>query len=107
MRDEEDAERIAALDRPQHVENLGLHRHVECGNRLVGNQQLGVERERPREADALALPATELVGVALHRDPASSSSLTRCLSSRLGTTRCVTSGSATMWNTDQRGSSEA
>ena len=65
MRNEEDAERVAPLDRAQHVEDLGLDRHVECGHRLVGDQQLGVERERPRETDALALPTAELVGVAL------------------------------------------
>ena len=63
--DEEDAERVAALDRAQHVEDLRLDRHVERGHWLVGDQQLGIERERAGEADALALPAAELVGVAL------------------------------------------
>src|SRR6185369_8000541 len=36
-------------------------------DRLVGHQQLGLERERARDADALALAARELVRIALER----------------------------------------
>src|SRR3546814_7933576 len=38
-----------------------LHRDVERTRRLVGDEQLGAERERPRETRALPLPAAELV----------------------------------------------
>ena len=50
------------------VEHLALHRDVERRDRLVGDDERRVERERPRDADPLALAAGELVGVAvLHR----------------------------------------
>src|SRR6202158_1983235 len=49
------------------LEHLRLDRDVEGGDRLVGNQYIGLERERPRNADALALTAGELVGIALGR----------------------------------------
>ena len=47
----------------EQVDHLGLHRHVERADRLVGHDQLGVDRERPGDADPLALAAGELVGV--------------------------------------------
>ena len=45
----------------EQVEDLGLHRHVERGDRLVADDHLGIEHERPGDADALALAARELV----------------------------------------------
>ena len=46
----------------------GLHRDVERGRRLVGDQQLRLQRERAGDADALPLAAGELVRVAVaHR----------------------------------------
>ena len=47
----------------QRVEHLALHDHVERRHRLVGDQQLRVERERERDADALAHAAGELVRI--------------------------------------------
>ena len=55
----------AALQVAQQVEDLRLDRDVERRDRLVGDEQLGVERERARDADALALAARELVRVAV------------------------------------------
>ena len=52
----------------QQVEDLGLHRDVERGRRLVGDDDRRVERERHRDDDALLLPAGELVRVVV--DPA-------------------------------------
>ena len=40
--------------------HLGLDRDVEGGHRLVGDDQLGPQRQRPGHADALALAAGEL-----------------------------------------------
>ena len=45
----------------EQLEHPGLHRDVERRRRLVGDQQVGVERERAGQADALALAAGELV----------------------------------------------
>ena len=45
----------------EQVHDAGLDRHVERGHRLVEHEQVGVERERPGDADALALTAGELV----------------------------------------------
>ncbi len=58
-----------ALQAREQREHLRLHGHVERGRRLVGDQQLGVARERHRDHRALALPARELVriGVDAHR----------------------------------------
>jgi hypothetical protein len=43
-------------------EDLGLDRDVEGRHWLVGDQDVGLERERPRKADALALPAENSCG---------------------------------------------
>ena len=47
------------------VHDLRLDGHVERGHRLVGHEQLGLEGERARDADALALAAREVVRVAV------------------------------------------
>ena len=49
----------------QQVHHLGLDGHVERGDRLVGDDQLGLQGQGPGDADALALAAGELVGVAV------------------------------------------
>ena len=62
------------IDRPgsrpqrcEECEHLGLHHHVERGRRLVGDQQLGVARQRHGDQHALALPARQLVRVGRRR----------------------------------------
>ena len=45
----------------EQVDDLRLDRDVEGGHRLVEQDELGVDREGPRDADALALAAGELV----------------------------------------------
>ena len=47
------------------VDYLGLDRDVERGYRLVADDEFGVEGQRARKADPLALPAAELVGIAV------------------------------------------
>jgi len=45
------------LEVPQEVEDLGLDRDVERRDGLVADDQLRPERNRPGDADALALAA--------------------------------------------------
>ncbi len=60
--DEEDGQMQAVLQLQQKVDDLRLHGDVERGDDLVGDQQVGLDRERPRDADALALPAENSCG---------------------------------------------
>ena len=63
--DEHDRQPELALHVAQQVQHLRLDRHVERRDGLVGDQQLRLQRERARHADALALAAGELVRVAV------------------------------------------
>ncbi len=65
MRDEEEGHAELGLQIGQEVDHSGLDRHVQCRDGLVEHQQLGLERQCPGDADALALAAGELVGVAI------------------------------------------
>src|SRR5450756_2204095 len=65
MRDEEVGEPELVLQPLEEVDDLRLDRHVEGADRLVGDDEVGVHRKRPRDADALPLPAAELVRVAV------------------------------------------
>ena len=47
------------------VDHLRLNRDVQRGDRLVGDDQLRLQRQRAGDGDPLALAAGELVGVAL------------------------------------------
>ena len=58
-------EALLALQLLEQVEHLGLDRDVERRGRLVGDEQLGLERERAGDADALTLTTGELVRVAV------------------------------------------
>ena len=49
------------------LEDLRLHGDVEGGDRLVGDEHLGLEGERPGDADALALAAGEFMRIAVGR----------------------------------------
>ena len=49
----------------QQVDDLRLDRDVEGGDRLVGDDEVGVHGQGAGDADALALAAGELVGVAV------------------------------------------
>ena len=53
------------LEVAQQVQDLRLDRDVERRDGLVGDDQLRLQRERARDADALALAAGELVRVAV------------------------------------------
>ena len=61
VRDEDVGEAEVALQVLEQVQDLRLHRDVERRDRLVADDQLRVDGERARDADALALAAGELV----------------------------------------------
>ena len=48
----------------QQVDDLRLDGHVQRGDRLVADDELGIQRQRAGDADALALAAGELVRIA-------------------------------------------
>ena len=87
VRDEDVRQTELLLQVLEQVDDAGLDRHVERRHRLVEDQQLGIERERASDADALTLAAGELVRIAvrvLGVQPTSSiSSLTRASTFRL------------------------
>ena len=53
--DEDVGESEVALQVLQEVQDLRLHRHVEGRDGLIADDQLGVDGEGARDADALAL----------------------------------------------------
>ena len=65
VRDEQIGEIAALLQIAQEIDDLRLDRHVERRGRLVEHHEFRVERHRPGDGDALALPAGELVRVAV------------------------------------------
>ncbi len=78
VRDQHHGEAEFVAQPHQQLDDLGLHRHVERGGRLVGDQQPRAAGERHRDEHALALAAGQLVRVAaqgaLGDRPTSSSS---------------------------------
>ena len=66
VRDEQVGEAELLLQVLEQVDHLRLDRHVERRDRLVAHDQLRLDRERARDADALALPAGEFVRIAAH-----------------------------------------
>ena len=62
---EQERKAEVAAQLPQQRQDLGLARHVEAGDDLVGDDQSGLQGDGPRDADALALTARQLVGIPL------------------------------------------
>ncbi len=65
--DEQVGQSEPALQLLQQVDDLRLDRDVERRDRLVADDEVGLDRQRPGDADALALAARELVRVAVDR----------------------------------------
>src|SRR4051794_3586129 len=65
VRDEKISETKARLKVFEQVDDLRLDRDIECRHRLVAYDERRLHRERSRNAHALALPARELVRIAL------------------------------------------
>jgi hypothetical protein len=57
MRDKEHGQTVLALEAPQQFKHLRLHRYIERGGWLVGNEQLWTVDERHGNKDALPLAA--------------------------------------------------
>src|SRR6516225_6093748 len=64
VRDEEIGQTLLRLQIHEEVEDLRANRHVEGRNGFVGDDQVGIGGEGPRDRDALALAAGELMRVA-------------------------------------------
>ena len=64
--DEDDRQSPAVTQLHQQAQDLGLHRHVECGRRLVRNQHTGVARQGHRDHRALPHPAGKLMRIGVH-----------------------------------------
>ena len=88
VRNEQQRNAELLLQVHEQVADLRLDRHVERRNAFIGDDDLGIERERPGDADALALPAGEFVRIALHHvgaEPDLPQQLGRLLARRIAT----------------------
>ena len=65
--DEQQRDAEPVLDFVEQFQHLRLHRDVERRDRFVRDQHVGIERQRARNRDALALAAGELVRIARDR----------------------------------------
>ena len=63
VRDEHHRQALLAPDVGEEVEDLGADRDVERRHRLVGDDQVRLDRERAGDGDALALAAAELMRI--------------------------------------------
>jgi len=63
MGDEQVREPEPLLEIGEEVQDLRLDRHVERGHGFVEHHKIRLQRERTGDADALALPARQLVRV--------------------------------------------
>jgi len=63
VRDEQHGEVEFLAHVVEQFQDLRLHGDIQGGHGLVGDQQFGLHCQRARDADALPLPARELVGV--------------------------------------------
>ena len=65
VRDEEISEAMLLLKVHEQVHDLRLDRNVERADRFITDNQLWLDSERPRNADALTLAAAEFVRIAI------------------------------------------
>ena len=63
--DEQVRRALLLLQLEEQVDDRRLDGDVEARGGLVAEDQVGIARERPRDGDALLLPAAELIGVAI------------------------------------------
>ena len=64
MGDEQIGQAHFVLQLVKHIDDLSLDGDIQCRNRLVADNELRVQCESPSDADALALTAGKLVGIA-------------------------------------------
>ena len=65
VRDEDQRQTHLGLQIHQQIDDLRLDRDIEGRDRLVADNQLRLVDDRPRDADALALPAGEFMRIAV------------------------------------------
>ena len=66
MRDEQVREAFAFLQILHQIDDLRLNGDIERGDRFIRHDEGRLDRDRPRDADALALPAGKLARLAVH-----------------------------------------
>ena len=66
MADEQVGKAVAVLQAAQKVDDLHLHRHVQCRGRFVQHDEFGTQDHGAGDGDPLTLPAGELMRVAFH-----------------------------------------
>ena len=64
VRDKQIRQAELLLQIKQQVDDAGLNRNVERGDGFVERQDLRLQRQRPRDPDALLLPTGELARIA-------------------------------------------
>ena len=111
VRDEQVREVELLLQLLEQVDDLRLDRDVERGDRLVRDDEVGVERERAGEPDPLALAAGELVRIAARGVGRQADDLEQLADALVASRRVaspwIRSGSPTMRPTLWRGLSDA
>ena len=65
VRDKKQGEAEFFLQVLEEIDDLGLHRDIKRGDRLVSDDQARADGERARDADPLTLPAGEFMRVAV------------------------------------------
>ena len=65
VRDEQIRQTQPRLQVLQQIDHLRLDRHIERGHRFIAHHQRRLDGKRARDADALALPAGELMRISL------------------------------------------
>ena len=95
----------------EQVEHGRLHRDVERRDGLVGDQDLGLERERARDRDALALAARELARVGVERARRQADEVEQLAAARVDAgararARARAAARASAWRTVMRGLSD-
>src|SRR2546421_12823571 len=63
VRDEQVRQAALLLQVPKQIDDLRLNGNIECAHRLIAYDQLRLDGQRARNADALTLPAAEFVRV--------------------------------------------
>ena len=61
VRDEQVRHALLGLDLPQQIENLRLHRNIQCGSRLIADHDFRLNGQRSGNGNALTLPAGKFV----------------------------------------------
>ena len=111
MGDEDIGQAESRLEVEQQIEDLGLDRDVERRDGLIADDQLGLERDRPGDADALALAAGEFMRIAARAHRPEPHDLEQLADPapplRPSAEGWMTKGSAMLAPTVKRGSSEA